>query len=44
MEAIKFNTTRIWIKRAISGSRIYFVVGFHTITNARIVHKFSKDR
>jgi len=38
-EATNFEDTRRWIERAIGGNGIYFVVGFHTVTDARIVHE-----
>jgi hypothetical protein len=38
-EATGFEETKKWIERAIGGNGIYFVVGFHTVTDARIVHE-----
>jgi hypothetical protein len=38
-EATNFDDTRGWIERAIGGDGIYLVVGFHTVTDARIVHE-----
>jgi hypothetical protein len=39
MEATDFDETRRWIERAIGGDGIRLVVGFHTVTDARIVHE-----
>jgi hypothetical protein len=45
MEATTFDVTRKWIERAIySGDDIYLVVGFHTVTDARIVHESVEGR
>jgi hypothetical protein len=39
MEATKFDETKRWIERAIGGDGIYLVVGFHTVTDSRIMHE-----
>jgi hypothetical protein len=39
MDATNFDETRRWIERAIGGDGVYIVVGFHTVTDARIVHE-----
>jgi hypothetical protein len=38
-EATGLEGTRKWIERAIGGDGIYLVVGFHTVSDARIVHE-----
>ncbi|KAJ4350295.1 uncharacterized protein N0V89_008916 [Didymosphaeria variabile] len=38
-EATNFDDTRRWIERSLSGDGIYLVIGFHTVTGARIVHE-----
>jgi hypothetical protein len=42
IEATGFEETRKWIERAIGGDGIYLVVGFHTVTDARIMHESLK--
>lgn len=37
MEATNFDSTRKWIEGAIGGNGIYFITGFHTVTDARII-------
>jgi hypothetical protein len=38
--AMVMPATRLWIERAVDrGNDIYMVVGFHTVTNARIIHE-----
>jgi hypothetical protein len=40
-EAMAMLGTRTWIERTVDrGYDIYMIVGFHTVTNARIAHKF----
>lgn len=39
IDATNFDETRRWIERAIGGDGIYIIVGFHTMTDARIVHE-----
>jgi len=39
MEATEFDETRKWIERAIGGDGVYLIVGFHTVTDAWIVHE-----
>lgn len=39
MEATNFDDTKRWIERALGGEGIYLVIGFHTVTDARIVHE-----
>jgi hypothetical protein len=39
-DATNFKETRRWIERAIGGDGVYLVVGFHTVTDARIVHEW----
>jgi hypothetical protein len=38
-KATNFDDTRGWIERALGGNGIYLVTGFHTVTDARIVHE-----
>jgi hypothetical protein len=38
--AVRMPATRVWIERALDrGNDIYMVVGYHTVTNARIIHE-----
>jgi nucleoside phosphorylase len=41
-QATDLDETRRWIERSIGGNGIYFIVGFHTVTNARIVQDLTK--
>jgi hypothetical protein len=42
-EALEIESTRKWIEKAIDdGDDIYFIVGFHTVVDARIVIESSK--
>lgn len=43
-EATKFEDTRRWIERALGGDGIYLIIGFHTLTDARIVHESIEGR
>lgn len=44
-EAMAMLGTRTWIERTVDrGYDIYMIVGFHTVTNARIAHKFAHER
>ena len=38
-KATDLDETKKWIEGAIGGSGVYYVVGFHTMTDARIVHE-----
>ncbi|KAH7232459.1 hypothetical protein B0J15DRAFT_530261 [Fusarium solani] len=44
-EAMAMLGTRTWIEKAVDrGYDIYMIVGFHTVMNARIAHKFVHGR
>ncbi|KHO00522.1 uncharacterized protein MAM_01300 [Metarhizium album ARSEF 1941] len=44
-EAVAKSGTKTWIERAVDrGYNIYMVVGFHTVTNARIAHEVVQDK
>ncbi len=44
-EATGMPSTRTWIERAVDrGHDIYMIVGYHTVTNARIVHEFVREK
>jgi hypothetical protein len=42
-EAIGISVTRTWVGKAVNrGDQVYMIVGFHTVTNARIVEESTK--
>jgi hypothetical protein len=38
-KATELDETKKWIEGAVGGSGVYYVVGFHTVTDARIMHE-----